>query len=106
MTAENALDQLQAKFAKREVKVLNNRSKLYNVCDAYKWKHPVYECCKEEGPAHLRMFTFKVVIEIKKEPSEPNTEVECFSAPKLNKKAAAEHAAEGALWYLKKVGYD
>ncbi|KAL6214631.1 hypothetical protein ACLB2K_014063 [Fragaria x ananassa] len=85
--------------------VLNKRSQLKKLCDAYKWKQPVYECCKEEGPSHLRMFTFKVVMEIKKEPSEPNTEVECFSAPHSTKKAAAEHAAEGALWYLSKLGY-
>jgi hypothetical protein len=29
----------------------------------------------------------------------------CFGYPKPTKKTAAEHAAEGALWYLKHLGY-
>jgi hypothetical protein len=33
------------------------------------------------------------------------TILECFGAPQLKKKTAAEHAAEGALWYLKHSGY-
>lgn len=31
--------------------------------------------------------------------------VECFGEPQSKKKAAAEHAAEGALWFLKQEGY-
>ena len=31
--------------------------------------------------------------------------LECFGGPRTKKKAAAEHAAEGALWYLKHEGY-
>ncbi|KAF6156847.1 hypothetical protein GIB67_015552 [Kingdonia uniflora] len=43
-------------------------------------------------------FTFKVTFEID-EPT--STVIECFSEPRRKKKAAAEHAAEGALWYIK-----
>ncbi|KAF3450941.1 hypothetical protein FNV43_RR07030 [Rhamnella rubrinervis] len=78
------------------------KSHLYEVCAANKWKSPVFECCKEEGPSHLRMFTFKVVIEIREA---SNTILECFSGPQPKKKSAVEHAAEGALWYLKHIGY-
>jgi hypothetical protein len=47
-------------------------------------------------------FTFKVVVE-KKEA--PDVVLECFGAPQSKKKDAEEHAAEGALWYLKHDGY-
>ncbi|KAH7547457.1 hypothetical protein FEM48_Zijuj01G0312000 [Ziziphus jujuba var. spinosa] len=51
----------------------------------------------------MKMFTFKVLVEIKEA---SNTVVlECFGAPQSKKKTAVEHAAEGALWYLKHVGY-
>lgn len=43
-------------------------------------------------------FTYKVVVEIRD--SSGKTVLECFGDPKHKKKAAAEHAAEGALWYL------
>jgi endoribonuclease Dicer len=33
------------------------------------------------------------------------TLLECYSEPKLQKKAAQEHAAQGALWCLKHLGY-
>ncbi|KAI5320703.1 hypothetical protein L3X38_040411 [Prunus dulcis] len=39
------------------------------------WEPPLFECCNEEVPSHLKL------------------------------KAAAEHAAEGALWYLRNGGY-
>ena len=47
-------------------------------------------------------FTYKVVLEIEEA---PDTIFEFFGAPHLKKKAAAEHAAEAALWYLEKGGY-
>ena len=31
--------------------------------------------------------------------------MECFGRPQVKKKAAAEEAAEGAIWFLKKEGY-
>lgn len=45
-------------------------------------------------------FTYKVVVEIANIESSGKTVLECFGDPKGKKKAAAEHAAEGALWYL------
>ncbi|XP_010539529.1 PREDICTED: ribonuclease 3-like protein 1 isoform X2 [Tarenaya hassleriana] len=78
------------------------KSQLHNICSARHWKPPEYECCSDEGPCHMRMFTFKVVIEIKGYSG--TTVLECFGDPRPNKKTAAEHAAEGALWYLKQMG--
>ncbi|CAN6939038.1 unnamed protein product, partial [Brassica oleracea var. botrytis] len=48
------------------------------------------------------VFTYKVVVEIK-DSSGTTTVLECFGDPKRKKKAAAEHAAEAALWYLDHV---
>lgn len=50
----------------------------------------------------LCRFTFKVVVLI--EEAEDVT-MECFGRPQVKKKAAAEEAAEGAIWFLKKEGY-
>ncbi|KAM1060703.1 hypothetical protein ACFX13_025872 [Malus domestica] len=83
-------------------KKLSAKSQLFAICVARKWKNPTFECWKEEGPPHMRMFAFKVIVEID---DESKTLLECFSSPHSKKKAAAEHAAEGALWYLKNVGY-
>lgn len=74
---------------------------LHEVCVAKRWNSPVYQCCKEEGPIHLTLFIFKVVIEIR----ESSTILECYGAPHSRKKAAAEHAAAGALWYLQNLGH-
>lgn len=30
------------------------RSQLYEICAINCWKPPLFECCKEEGPSHLR----------------------------------------------------
>ncbi|KAI6672029.1 hypothetical protein NL676_006914 [Syzygium grande] len=79
------------------------KAKLYEICARNKWKLPCFECYKEEGPSHLRQFSFKVITEVKDESRV--TILECFSAPRSKKKDAAEHAAEGALWYLKHLGY-
>lgn len=49
----------------------------------------------------LCRFTFKVVVEIEEA---PDMILECFGSPHAKKKEAAEHAAEGALWFLTK-GY-
>ncbi len=50
----------------------------------------------------LNRFNFKVIFEIKEATT---TVLECFGAPRFRKKEAAEHAAEGALWYLKHIGF-
>ncbi|XP_039004872.1 ribonuclease 3-like protein 1 [Hibiscus syriacus] len=72
------------------------RSQLHEICAINCWKPPLFECCKEEGPSHLR----SVIIEIEEA---LDMILECFSSPRTTKKAAAEH--EGALWYLKHEGY-
>ncbi|KAH6758691.1 RNAse THREE-like protein 1 [Perilla frutescens var. frutescens] len=69
---------------------------LHQLCTAKHWKQPLFECCNEEGPGHHKMFTFKVVVSTE----EGTTIVECFGNPRTSKKAAAEDAAEGALWCL------
>lgn len=50
----------------------------------------------------LCRFTFNVTLKID---DSSDTLLEGFGAPRTSKKAAAEHAAEGALWYLEKAGY-
>lgn len=50
----------------------------------------------------LCRFTFKVTVKID---DSSDTVLEGFGAPHTSKKAAAEHSAEGALWYLEKAGY-
>ncbi|KAF7839616.1 dicer-like protein 4 isoform X1 [Senna tora] len=78
------------------------RSRLYELCTANCWKPPSFECCKEEGPDHLKLFTYKVNLEIEEG---PDVILECVGAPQSKKKDAAELAAEGAFWYLKQEGY-
>ncbi|XP_059635348.1 dicer-like protein 4 isoform X2 [Cornus florida] len=78
------------------------KSRLYETCATNCWKPPLFECWKEMGPCHLKEFTFKVVVEIEEA---SNMILECYGEPRAKKKDAAEHAAEGALWYLKHVGY-
>lgn len=77
------------------------KSRLHEICAANCWKPPLFECCKETGPSHLKEFTFRVVVEIE----EMSRVIEAYGEPRLKKKDAAEHAAEGALWFLKKEGY-
>ncbi|XP_057968657.1 endoribonuclease Dicer homolog 1-like isoform X4 [Malania oleifera] len=78
------------------------KSHLYEICAANHWKPPSFECYKEEGPNHMKLFTFKVFVEME----EATIRIlECFSAPRSKKKTAAAHAAEGALWFLKHKGY-
>ncbi|XP_061375757.1 dicer-like protein 4 isoform X1 [Gastrolobium bilobum] len=78
------------------------RSRLYEFCAAYCWKQPSFECCKEEGPDHLKLFTCKVTLEIEET---PDTIFEFVGEPLPKKKDAAESAAEGAFWYLQQQGY-
>ncbi|CAL5068828.1 unnamed protein product [Urochloa decumbens] len=78
------------------------RSFLYELCAANYWKPPEFELCKVEGPSHLQKFTCKVLVQVM---GPSATLLECYSDPKLQKKAAQEHAAQGALWCLKQLGY-
>ncbi|TKY54740.1 Dicer protein 4 [Spatholobus suberectus] len=78
------------------------RSRLYEFCAAYCWKPPSFECCKEEGPDHMKQFTYKVTLEIEEA---PDMILEFVGEPQLKKKDAAESAAEGAFWYLQREGY-
>ncbi|CAN6228788.1 unnamed protein product [Urochloa humidicola] len=78
------------------------RSFLYELCAANYWKPPEFELCKDEGPSHLRKFTCKALVQVM---GPSATLLECYSDPKLQKKAAQEHAAQGALWCLKQLGY-
>ncbi|KAJ4850950.1 hypothetical protein Tsubulata_011532 [Turnera subulata] len=78
------------------------RQRLYEVCTANCWKPPMFECCYEEGLSHLKIFTYKVIVVIE---DAPDMILECIGAPQSKKKAAAEHAAEAALWYLEREGY-
>ncbi|KAK4369861.1 hypothetical protein RND71_009336 [Anisodus tanguticus] len=77
------------------------KSLLHEICAANCWKPPIFECCKETGPSHLKEFTFRVVVEIE----ETSRVIESYGEPRAKKKDAAEHAAEGALWFLKQEGY-
>ncbi|CAN4113157.1 unnamed protein product [Withania somnifera] len=77
------------------------KSLLHEICVANCWKPPLFECCNETGPSHLKEFTFRVVVEIE----ETSRVIESCGEPRAKKKDAAEHAAEGALWFLKQEGY-
>ncbi|GAB4832726.1 endoribonuclease Dicer [Ancistrocladus abbreviatus] len=77
------------------------KSWLHEICAANCWKLPVFECCKEEGPSHLRLFTYKVVVHVQ---ASEDLVLECVGDPHSTKKAAEEHAAQGALWLLKMLG--
>ncbi|KAA8541968.1 hypothetical protein F0562_023120 [Nyssa sinensis] len=80
----------------------SSKAFLHEICAANHWDPPVFDCCKEEGPNHMKLFTFKVTVKI----AEPSvTVLECFGTPKSKKKTAAEHAAEGALWCIQNLGY-
>ncbi|XP_011073357.1 ribonuclease 3-like protein 1 [Sesamum indicum] len=78
------------------------KADLHELCAQEHWKQPVFECCNEEGPDHNKLFTFKVVVETEEASM---AVLECFGNPRPSKKAAAEDAAEGALWCLKHMGY-
>ncbi|PIN16599.1 Ribonuclease [Handroanthus impetiginosus] len=77
------------------------KSRLYELCAANCWKPPLFECCKETGPSHLREFAYKVVVKMEELPNET---FEFYGEARTKKKEAAEHAAQGALWYLKQEG--
>ncbi|KGN52916.1 uncharacterized protein LOC101212514 [Cucumis sativus] len=78
------------------------KSLLFEICTANHWQPPLFECCEEEGPSHAKKYRFKVRIEMK---GDCEAVVECYGNLQTRKKVAAEHAAEGALWYLNHLGY-
>ncbi|KAK9706277.1 hypothetical protein RND81_07G114300 [Saponaria officinalis] len=78
------------------------KARLNEICVAKCWKPPSYECCQEQGPSHLPLFTFKVVVEIEEAQV---VMLECVGRPQAKKKVAAEEAATAALWYMKNEGY-
>ncbi|KAI3975517.1 hypothetical protein MKX01_038786 [Papaver californicum] len=71
------------------------KSRLYEAFASNYWNPPFFECCSEEGPSHLKIFTYKVTVYIE---GASGTTLECFSEPRAKKKSAMEHASEGALW--------
>ncbi|WCJ29844.1 dicer-like 4 [Euphorbia peplus] len=73
------------------------KARLHEACAANYWKPPLFECFSEEGPSHLKKFTVKVVMKIEG----PEIVLECYGEASSKKKSAADHAAEGALWYLR-----
>lgn len=64
--------------------------------------HCFYKNFYIEIDSHCFRFVYKVVMEIAEK---PNEQFEFYGEPRLKKKEAAEHAAQGALWYLKHEGY-
>ncbi|KAH9603173.1 hypothetical protein KSS87_008418 [Heliosperma pusillum] len=78
------------------------KARLNEICVAKCWAPPSYECCREEGPSHLKLFMFKVVVVIEEAQV---VMLECVGQCQAKKKEAAEEAAKGALWYLTKEGY-
>ncbi|KAL1372177.1 hypothetical protein HN51_002320 [Arachis hypogaea] len=78
------------------------RSRLYEFCTASCWKPPTFECCYEGGPDHMKLFTYKVTLDIEES---PDVIYEFIGEPKPKKKDAAESAAEGVFWYLERTGY-
>uniref|UniRef100_A0A0D3FXT9 Dicer-like protein 4 n=1 Tax=Oryza barthii TaxID=65489 RepID=A0A0D3FXT9_9ORYZ len=66
------------------------------------WQHRVVVCLVKQQRKAIKRFTYKVVVEIK---GASATLLECHSDGKLQKKAAQEHAAQGALWCLKQLGH-
>ncbi|KAG8056757.1 hypothetical protein GUJ93_ZPchr0002g23521 [Zizania palustris] len=77
------------------------RLRLHEICSAAHWKEPLYNF-EEQGPSHAKLFTCKVTIHVE---TWTNTVLECMSEPKRQKKAAQEHAAQAALWYLNIFGH-
>nr|AIE15766.1 Dicer-like protein 4a [Salvia miltiorrhiza] len=78
------------------------KSRLYELCTSNCWRPPVFECCQEVGPSHLKEFLFKVMLEMEEMPNEA---FEFYGELRARKKDAAETAADAALWYLEHEGY-
>ncbi|WVZ64956.1 hypothetical protein U9M48_014398 [Paspalum notatum var. saurae] len=76
-------------------------SRLPKICSAIGWKEPLYDF-EERGPPHNKLFRCKVTVRME---GLSDTIVECFGNPKPQKKAAKEHAAQGALWCLERFGH-
>jgi hypothetical protein len=78
-----------------------------------KISHNLSFCCSQWLIHVFYRFTFKVIIEIKIGKASKKVEIsekskniiEVYGAPHQKKKMAADDAAEGALWYLKHIGF-
>ncbi|OEL22230.1 hypothetical protein BAE44_0016752, partial [Dichanthelium oligosanthes] len=77
------------------------RVRLPKVCNAFGWKEPSFDF-EEQGPSHNKLFICKVTLHLE---GFVDTVMESFGDPKSKKKAAQEHAAQGALWCLERLGY-
>ncbi|KAJ0266449.1 Dicer-like protein 4 [Hirschfeldia incana] len=77
------------------------KSLLRETCVANCWKPPEFVCC-EEGPGHLKSFSYKVILEVV---DAPNMTLECYGEAKTTKKCASEQAAQAALWCLEHSGF-
>ncbi|KAL0887460.1 hypothetical protein Bca101_011443 [Brassica carinata] len=77
------------------------KSLLRETCVANCWKPPEFVCC-EEGPGHLKSFSYKVILEVV---DAPNMTLECYGEAKTTKKCASEQAAQAALWCLEHTGF-
>ncbi|XP_013667310.2 dicer-like protein 4 isoform X1 [Brassica napus] len=77
------------------------KSLLREICVANCWKTPEF-VCYEEGPAHLKTFSYKVILEVV---DAPNMTLECYGETKPTKKSASEQAAQAALWCLEHTGF-
>ncbi|XAR67832.1 hypothetical protein NMG60_11002753 [Bertholletia excelsa] len=81
----------------------SSKSRLYEICVANHWDPPLFECSENDGQGHRKLFTSKVTVELQLKDS--TKILECRGAPQPRKKSAEQHAAEGALWYLRHLGY-
>ncbi|KAJ7568468.1 hypothetical protein O6H91_01G033700 [Diphasiastrum complanatum] len=72
------------------------RSKLYEFCARNNWRDPLFTCCNEQGPPHLKIFTFSVTITLPEE-----KHMEFSGEPMRDHKAAKDSAASCALIWLK-----
>ncbi|XP_039834780.1 endoribonuclease Dicer homolog 4-like isoform X2 [Panicum virgatum] len=77
------------------------RLRLPKICAAFGWKEPSFDF-EKQGPPHNILFTCKVTVRLE---GLVNTVIECFGDPKPQKKAAQDHAAQGALWCLERFGH-
>ncbi|KAJ9688889.1 hypothetical protein PVL29_014506 [Vitis rotundifolia] len=97
-----ASEQQPPEIVQGGVQKVSTKARMYEICAANCWKPPSFECCKEEGPSHLKLFTVKLTMKIE---DGAGLLLECYGYPKSTKKAAADSAAEGAIAYLKQERY-
>ncbi|XP_074571999.1 uncharacterized protein LOC141828465 [Curcuma longa] len=77
------------------------KSRLLEICAANSWKRPSFILCEERSERQKR-FSCKIILEVDKITI---TILECFSESQLHEQEAEEQAAEGALWFLNRLGH-